>query len=644
MDKKRIDGDFILDVLKCWTEFTKPENEDETVINLNSWDYTFRRYNEKISKLAETYSVPSEITIVYLKNLFGWYLEKASITLADLFNNNIDLSCIKKLFELFGSERVSEFENSFYDTLNYISAKMIKNNLIGKIDFSKIVENSLDIIFDELMKCRVDIYQRGGTVQKIGTVSQEIYVFNTLVECLSVLQNQQDAIYICYISNHNTSDGYFGFFIKNNGNIFSVNERVPEAFIGQHQNGRNHRFVEQKPDGIFPYELFDCSNYDYKGYAKTYTLKNKEDKKVLLADLNQNSYITLLMVILMMKFRFEDKTLDGDIVYSNFCLSSNVLSLQGSGKNELMLVSNNQLVKSGENKLNNLISKLTTENILSGELNEVFSHKVHPELRHSEYGYFGDSMFIDMYSDGFVFNPDRALIDDSIKLLSNEKAVINAEFVGNEKEMFLQVYQDARRQLANHIQAKMNKEYSLFKEEFGSASKWWESKINDNIERVRDFVIQSYVDAKNKNTFVWDGWRRSDSKISVHYNEDNYNYKNTLDFYNGKPCTCMIKISITDWEDIEEILGEKVPKIIMGYTERRESHGNSLLNVVDPVLELKTPFEMRGSFSYNFDRYEFPIRMYFSKSGLRKYIKDKGIVPRLTKDGEIDKDTIKPTF
>lgn len=644
MDKKRIDGDFILDVLNCWTEFTKPENEDETVINLNSWDYTFRRYNEKISKLAETYNVPSEITIVYLKNLFGWYLEKASITLADLFNNNIDLSCIKKLFELFGSERVSEFENLFYDTLNYISAKMIKNNLIGKIDFSKIVENSLDIIFDELMKCRVDIYQRGGVVQKIGAVSQDIYVFNTLVECLSVLQNQQDAIYICYISNHNTSDGYFGFFIKNNGNVFSVNERVPEAFIGQHQNGRNHRFVEQKPDGVFPYELFDCSNYDYKGYAKTYTLKNKEDKKVSLADLNQNSYITLLMVILMMKFRFEDKTLDGDIVYSNFCLSNNVLSLQGSGKNELMLVSNNQLVKSGENKLNNLISKLTTENILSGELNETFSHKAHPELRHHEYGCFGNSMFVDMYSDGFVFNPGRVLIDDSIKLLSNEKAVINAEFVGNEKEMFLQVYQDARWQLANHIQAEMDKEYELFKKEFGSVSKWWGSRINANLERVRDFVIQSYVDAKNENAFVWDGWRRSSSKISVHYDEDSYNYKNTLDFYNGKPCTCMIKISITDWEDIEEILGEKVPKIIKGYTERREYHGNSLLDVVDPILELQTPFEMRGSFSYNADRYEFPIRMYFSRSGLRKYIKDKRIVPRLTKDEKIDKDTIKPTF
>ena len=623
------DESLIIEILENWTQFTKPEDEKENVIKLNSWDYTFNRYNEKITELADAYNIPGEITIVYLKNLFRWYLEKASITLNDLFNDNVDLSCIKNLFELFDSQKVQELESSFYDTLNYISAKMIKNNLIGKIDFSKIVENSLDIIFDELMKCQLEIYQKGDVVQSIGTVSQDIYIFNTLVECLSVLQNQQDALYVCYISNHNTSDGYFGFFVKNNGNIFSINERVPEAFIGQHQNGRNHRFTEKKPDGIFPYELFDFSNYDYKGYAKTYTLKNKEDKKISLVDLKHTSYITLLMVILMMKCRFEGKNLDGDVVYSNFCLPDNVLSLQGSNKNELMVISNNQLVKAGENKLNNLISKLTTEKILSGELNDVFDHKAHPELKYSEYGYFGNSMFIDMYADGFVFNPNRVLIDDSIKLIANENAVINAEFVGNEKEMFLQVYQDARWQLANYIQAEMDKEYKTFKQQYGSTNKWWESRLDANIERVREIGIQAYVNDKYENALVRDGWRRADRKISVSYEEDNYYYKSMLDFYNGKPCNCVIKLYVTDWKDIEEILGEEVPKIIKGYTKNRREPGNCLLDVVDPVLRIGTPFETRGSFSFSYDSYSFPIYLYFSKSGLKKYIKDKGIVPEI---------------
>ena len=123
---------FVTDILNNWLEFTKPEDDNEKCINLNSWDYTFRRYNEKITKLTEAYNIPNEITIVYLKNLFNWFLEKASISLSDLFNNRIDLSCTKRLFELFSSEELKRFENSFYNALDRISVRISKNNLIGK--------------------------------------------------------------------------------------------------------------------------------------------------------------------------------------------------------------------------------------------------------------------------------------------------------------------------------------------------------------------------------------------------------------------------------------------------------------------------------------------------------------------------------
>jgi len=527
---------------------------------------------------------------------------------------------------------MNEFENSFYKTLSYISAKMSKEKLIGEIDFSKLVENSLDAIFDELTKCRIEIYQKGGTVGKVENVSQDIYIFNTLVECLSVLRNYPDALYVCYISNHNTSDGYFGFFIKSNDNIFSINERFPEAFIGQHQHGRNHRFVENKANGIFPYELLEFTNFDYKGYAKTYTLKNENDKKVSLADLNQSSYITLLITILMIKFRVEDKKLDGNVVYSNFYLSGNVQSLQASDRNELMIVSDNQLVKSGGNKLNTLISKLTTENVILGEFNDTFNRNLHPELKYSECGEFHNNIFIELYGKGFVFNPNSVLIDNSIKMLTDKDAVVNAEFVGNEKELSLQIYYEARRQLAEHIKAEMDKEFQAFKAEFGSARNWWESRINANIERVRDFVIQSYINAKSVNKLVSKYWRRADYNISVTYDEDSC-YKRNLDFYNGKPCNCKITISIEDWKDIEKILGENVPKIITGYTINRRYHNNPLLSVVDPVAKIHTPFETTGSFSFNADSYDFKINMFFSKSGLKKYIKDKNIVPKL-QEGE----------
>lgn len=609
---------FLTNILNDWSEFTK---SDSKPINLNSWDYTFNRYSEKIIKLTEIYNVPSEITTIYLKNLFNWFLAKASISLSSLLNNDIDLSCIKRLFKSFNDEQMLEFEKSFYDTLNYISAKISNKNLIGEVDFSKLVEDSLDAIFDELIKCRLEIYQKGSVISKIDNISTDIYIFNTLVECLSVLQNYSDGLYVCYISNHNTSDGYFGFFIKNNGNIFSINERVAEAFIGQHQHGRNHRFVEQKTIDIFPYELFDFSNYDYKGYAKTYTLKDKENHKVSLADLSQKSYITLLMTILMIKFRVENKHLDGDIVYSNFYLSNNIQTLQNSTENKLMVVSDNAIVTVGENKIKSIISELNTDVVVSGKFNEMFSIKAHPERNYTECGKFDNNIFIDLYANGFIFDPTTILIDNSIKQLSTKNAIINAEFIGNEREMSLQIYKEARRQLANYIKAEMTKEYEAFKAEFGSVENWWENKLESKIDSIREFAIQAYVDAKANNKITSDGWRRIDEKITVHYGEDVY-YKSKLDFYNGKPCNCRITIQVTDWLDIEQIIGEEVPKIIKGYTERRAYYGNANLDVIDPVLRIQTPFESTGSFSMNFSRFTFPIHLYFSKSGLKKYIKD----------------------
>ena len=86
--------DFITKILNDWLEFTNFEGKNENAVNLNSWNYTLMRYNEKIKNLAELYNVPSEITIIYLKNLFGWFLEKASISLKELLNESVDLSCI----------------------------------------------------------------------------------------------------------------------------------------------------------------------------------------------------------------------------------------------------------------------------------------------------------------------------------------------------------------------------------------------------------------------------------------------------------------------------------------------------------------------------------------------------------------------
>lgn len=634
----------ISDILETWAKFTNLDEEKNSWI-VNSWDYTFHRYNEKIIKLSKSYNIPDTILIIYLKNLFIWYLKQTKISLFDCFEDNIDLSLIKKLYLGFCSNDVIHIEKDFYNNLNYISSKMMKKKLIGNIDFSKIVEDNLDIIYDELLKCHLEIYQKGQKINTIESVCTEIFVFNTLVDCLYVLQNQPDALYICYISNHNTSDGYFGFFIKNNGNIFSINERVEEAYIGQHSHGRNHRFVEQKTEGLFPYQLFEFSNYDYKGYARTYTLKNKEDEKISLIDLEDNSYIVLLITIMLLKMKFEGTELDGPVKYSNYYLQNNLQSLKQRKDIDLMVIDNNQIMQSNQQLFNNLITKLTSENVLKGQFNTDFNKTVHPELDYRENGNFDNNIFIDLYGDGFKLHPELLMIDNSLKFLSSnnnsQDDIINAEFIGTEKQLSLQLYYEARKQLADYIQEKMKAEYQNFITEFKSIDNWYHQKIDEHRDRVTKIIVQNYVTDKQNNDLASSEWRISGRNLSFSYNEDgSYGRWYGYDRYNGKPCNCKIKMQLTSWQDIEFILGEEVPKIIKGYEYNRGSglgskyYGNELLDVVDPIVRIKTPFESRGSFSYNSNYYDFSISLYFSKSGLNKYIKDNKIVPEVKEKNE----------
>lgn len=405
MNNNYVEDSFISSVMTEWDHFTSHDYTD--TIDLRSWEYTFDRYNDKIEKLSKVYRVPSKLTAVYLKNLFNWYIKKATTTLSDVLNQQINMTHISKLFELFNSESAINLENSFYDALSAISARIITEKRIGKEELSAAVENGLDIIFDELLKCRVDVYCRGATMENVNVIDPHVYIFNTIAECVPTLQKQPDAIYICYISNHGTSDGYFGFFIKNNGNLISVNERIPEAFIGQHQHGRNHRFVEDKASAIFPYELLETSNYDYKGYARTYTLKQLGEKSISIATLGQSAYVTLLLVILLLKCRFEGHTLHDPVVYSTFYLPRNQEMLFAHEENALSVVSEDSITTFGSTQLISMLSQFTSENVLSGKFNSLFDKQIHPEKPHNACGHFGNSVFVNLYGDGFVLDTDR---------------------------------------------------------------------------------------------------------------------------------------------------------------------------------------------------------------------------------------------
>ena len=138
-----------------------------------------------------------------------------------------------------------------------------------------------------LHKCKVDLYMRGGHMQPISRFSPKIHVFSSLGECLLAFEAAPDGMYICYIRSNDSADGYFGFYIKSNGNLLSVHERIDESYPGEHSHHRNHRWVEGKEFALFPYsEVISHSTTDkdgkenvkrdYKGYATQYFISEED--------------------------------------------------------------------------------------------------------------------------------------------------------------------------------------------------------------------------------------------------------------------------------------------------------------------------------------------------------------------------------
>lgn len=351
------------------------------------------------------------------------------------------------------------------------------------------------------------------------------------------------------------------------------------------------------------------------------------------------------MTIFLLDLRFADKILEQHCVYSNFVLNENLKTLNSYKDNELMIVNNDLILKESQDKVNEIISKLNTKNVLSGEFNNDLTRSEDGTKHYREVGEFHNNIFIDLYSDGFELDVSQLLIDNSIKKLnSNEKDLtINAEFIGTENELFLQAYMGARQQLADYIKKEMEKEYDKFKRNFGSISEWYSLRLQKYKSRIIKWVVQQYVNYKYCNNLVSGNWRKATKNINISYDENTnwssvfnvtYPFRNDILYdycmVNGKKVNCVITIQITNYKDLEMILCEEVPKIIKGWTkyDRERYHLNPLLNAVDHVCKLQTPFESSGMWK-GLDYFTFSFAIGFSKSGLKKYIKDNNIVPEV---------------
>lgn len=620
----------ILNLLNDWAIYSNYDRE-QNCFRLNSWEYEFNKINKRVEYLLEEYDETGILSIITIKQAFKNVLKQMEISLFELFKNHEsakeEILSHYEMYQKLHDKEILEYENQYYKNISLLIQAVLKKQLLEdketeEDDLKNKLANCTDKVLTGLKKCHLNVYKKGGIVGKITKISTQIYMFPSIAECLFALEKAEDGMYLTFINVANSPDSFFGFFVKSNGNLFSFDERIPEVYRGSHQHSRTGRWTEGKADEVFPYEyIFNYSNYDYKGYSRTYQI---DEEKLAFLNLGEHVYIPLLLAMIFVARKFSEKELENNIMYVDSILPVNLLQLT-EDSTELIVMENTELAKIHK-KIN---LNFDLDKILKNEYDSEFLAENGMNACHQ------NQIFVDMYGNDFTFDINDILRIPNKKLLTDKKEEYYPEFIGNEQQQRLQAFYVIRQKLAQHIRNNMKKEL----DNFGGIKeyqKWFEDAVLQNKNKIEEMIAERYFN----DSFQRSGFGSSDKEIFFNiYCEKDVNYPNAwkafkinedkdrntfTDERTGAKCTIFITIKPKTWKSLESILGD-VPKLVKGW--KREGHftsGNSILDVTDAVEAIGTPFEQYESSreEYQGCYYNFDICIGYSKRGFKQMLKE----------------------
>lgn len=642
-------------ILESWAKFSNYD-PDQTRFNLLSNAYHLNRCNKKLTQINEEFD-PTGITgVLYAKNVFYQLLKSTDVKLYDVVSDTDTLKSALEMWDMFNGEYVSNIEQMFFNAISSMVIKATGRQLIGSDDEDnsrKILLDSVDKVVEELMNCNVDLFTKGGKFKLLTNISTKIHVFDSIAECLLSINNSQDGVYVCYVTDGGSVDGHFGFYMKSNGNLLSINERLDEAYAGSHSHRRNLRYIEDKKYNLFPYNyVIDfLGSTDYKGY---YTKHVINMDKLALFELGPDGYLPLIIAIMLLNNKYNDMDLDIPVKYVDSLMPVNLPKLN-ENVTALIPVNGNSLTLSHKT----FKASFTSEDVRTASIAHKFDYRRAKGAHYKETGGFSDNgVLANMCGAGFEVNVDELLRSSThISGLLGDGDPIhenNPEFVGTQKRMEMQAYMNGRSKLAEYIRDKIFEEFQAC-----GGSKfirnWVDNCIKSNQSKIVDKMIEKCWRLKNiKGEYnssgmgVALGHGLMDS-ISIFEGDYPYGYnvpyEHILNSSNGRrnseerhicPITgcsaniwCVIRFR--HYTEMEELFGCEVPKILKGWNRLgHRSCTNTILNAHDPVEEVGTPFEedelRRNSRYKDLSRYDriptsFNYAIGLSKRGLNKLMK-----------------------
>jgi len=633
-----------IEILNKWAKFIN-YNPDQTRFNLGS--YWIHDGNKKIEKLSE-YDDSGILSALYAKQLCKKVLEEyRPKSLFELIQDPSDYEESKDMWNDFNSSFMSSIENTFKTRLNEIVDKVTDGKLIGDFKSEVSAEQLLGLMtiaIDGIEKCKYDIYAKGTCFKGNIGFNTYIHVFETSEDCLKAINIAKDAIYLCYIRMNDSAYGYFGFYIKDGDNIFSISERIDERYPDQNSHKRNHRDAENKQYELFPYDyIFKFEGHDYKGYASKHII---DETNLAIFNLGVDAYLPIVIAIFLINKIYVGKVPNKRLSYvHSLILKTKSTELLDNNNNSLVPIQKNtSLAKTYEN---NIIVSYDKKKFLNGEYSKEFDTKNENDS-YMDYGTFNNEkqIFVDLYGSDFDNRYlDFKNINDTKLLVTNtseiDKPLIESmtehEMIGSKKRIKMIHYWWSRKALAKHITIEMEKEL----ESFGGKKKvleWYEKQIRENINyvylvlaHIYGFQDGEYDDLDKiitKQNLSYPERQSPEFFINKRQNEYRYDGK-FLCPINNTLVSCFFTFHPTSYKHLTLILNQNedsFPKIIKGWERRHNHQGNSILDIIDPVSLLQHPLSNDfGMWNHNSNSFDFSFSIGFSKRGFVKMCKEFGI-------------------
>ena len=566
-----------------------------------------------MAKVANGFDTTGKLTLVYLASLCRDQIDNTMMPVSYALNNTPSFDIYRKCLECINSDIVQTSRKEMVENLAKLIGSVSSKKVIGS---NKQIDESLDdalaAIFQEFPKLKFEVYANSGLpVGTITNTSCSVQVCGSLAEFLIRLEKSKDGIYIGFISNPGTLDGWFGYFVKSNGNMFSYNERIDEAYSGQHRNMRNGRYAEHgKAYDLFPYELCEFSeNTDYKGYSTSMKIGDNRD---LFSGDNLGMAIRMFLTMSLIMDKHRDSRIRGNRVIVNSLIQKNLdrVQIKDVETTAVVLWDGASIVKATNKSFK--VPVFDEQKVVSGFYDKEFSS---PRKKYNGIVCGVNQDIVDAYGEGFKINQDEILISNSSRRLIGDGNT-EQEFIGSASRLRLQSYFEVRKQLAKHIWTKMKADLTSFGDTEG-LEKWYKERLMERMPIIIDYCTEAlnltdgkkgsaeFGDVEVQTNSPSETFALKEHPFTIHVSPkkcfwcklslSNYKDNGYICPLTGHAASIFFHFEFSNYIQVQKFLGCELPKFCVGWRENRYYNGNPILDVTDPIGNMRHPLGENNS-------------------------------------------------